>query len=202
MPGKSLIVLILLFLCFAILMKCIMAKTPQQPYQRIGSKGSIEFRYYPESIMATVSNPDTSYRGSSGKNFRMLAGYIFGGNEKSQKIAMTAPVHMNSNKDGSSMSFVMPDGYDLNNLPAPSNSAVKLHKTEEEYVAVIRFSGYASDKKIAEKQMELSDILNKEGIEHLNDFRFLGYNAPWDFLFRRNEVVVGISKVTAMKLKQ
>jgi len=179
-----------------------MAKTPQQPYQKIGSKGSLEFRYYPESVMATVNNPDTTYRGSSSKNFRVLAGYIFGGNEKSQKIAMTAPVHMNSNKEGSSMSFVMPDGYNLNNLPAPSASSIKLVKTEEEYVAVIRFSGYASDKKIAEKQKELNDLLNREGIENLNNFRFLGYNAPWDFLFRRNEVIVGISKASALKFKQ
>ena len=179
-----------------------MAKTPQQPYRKIGSKGSLEFRYYPESVMATVINPDTTYRGSSSKNFRVLAGYIFGGNEKSQKIVMTAPVHMNSNKDGSTMSFVMPDGYDLNNLPAPSASSIKLVKTEEEYLAVIRFSGYASDKKIAEKQKELNDLLNQEGIEHLNNFRFLGYNAPWDFLFRRNEVIVGISTPSVMKFKQ
>ena len=202
MLRKSLIVLMLLLLCLAISTKYIMAKTPQQPYQKIGSKGNLEFRHYPGSVMATVNNPDTTYRGSSSKNFRVLAGYIFGGNEKSQKIAMTAPVHMNSSKGGSSMSFVMPDGYDLNNLPVPSTSAVTLHKTEEEYVAVITFSGYASDKKIAEKQQELNDLLNREGIEHLNNFRFLGYNAPWDFLFRRNEIIVGVSKTTAMKFKQ
>jgi len=191
----------LILLCATISIHYIMAKTPQQPYQKIGSQGTLEFRYYPESVMATVNDPDTTYRGSSGKNFRALAGYIFGGNEKSQKIAMTAPVHMNWDNGGSSMSFVMPDGYNLNNLPAPSTASVKLHKTEEEYVAVIRFGGYASDKKIAEKQKELDELLKKEGIEHLNNFRFLGYNAPWDFLFRRNEIIVGISKESAMKFK-
>jgi len=182
-------------------MHYIMAKTPQQPYQKIGSQGILDFRYYPESVMATVNNSDTTYRGSSGKNFRVLAGYIFGGNEKSEKIAMTAPVHMSRDNSGASMSFVMPDGYNLNNLPAPSTSSIKLHKTEEEYVAVIRFGGYASDKKIAEKQKELGELLKKEGIEHLNNFRFLGYNAPWDFLFRRNEIIVSISKESAMKFK-
>ncbi len=182
-------------------MHYIMAKTPQQPYQKIGSQGIIEFRYYPESVMATVNNSDTTYRGSSGKNFRALAGYIFGGNEKSEKIAMTAPVHMSRDNSGASMSFVMPDGYNLNNLPTPATPSIKLHKTEEEYVAVIRFGGYSSDKKIAEKQKELDELLKKEGIEHLNNFRFLGYNAPWDFLFRRNEIIVSISKESAMKFK-
>ena len=182
-------------------MHYIMAKTPQQPYQKIGSRGALEFRYYPEAVMATVSNSDSTYEGSSGKNFRVLAGYIFGGNEKNQKIAMTAPVHMNRHENGYNMSFVMPEGYNLNNLPAPSTAAVKIHKMEEEYVAVIRFSGYASDKKIAEKQKELDELLKLEGIEHLNNFRFLGYNAPWDFLFRRNEIIVSISKESALKFK-
>jgi len=183
-------------------MHYVMAKTPQQPYLKIGSKGSLEFRYYPEAVMATVNNPDSTFRGSSGKNFRALAAYIFGGNEKSQKIAMTAPVHMDWDNKGSSMSFVMPDGYNLNNLPAPVGAAVKLHKTEEEYVAVISFGGYASDKKIAEKETELKQLLKETGIKHFNNFRYLGYNAPWDFLFRRNEVIVGISKESVMAFKQ
>ena len=202
MLEKSLIALLFILLCATISMHYIMAKTPQQAYQTLGSKGDVEFRFYSGSVMATVNNPDTTYRGSSGKNFRVLAGYIFGGNEKSQKIAMTAPVHMDWNNDGSSMSFVMPDGYDMSNLPAPASAAIKLHKTDEEYVAVLRFGGYASDKKIAEKQKELNELLKQQGIAHLNNFRFLGYNAPWDFLFRRNEIIVGISKDVALKLKQ
>ena len=202
MFTKSLIALLLIFLCATMSIHYIMAKTPQQPYQKIGLQGIIEFRYYPESVMATVNNPDTTYRGSVGKNFRVLAGYIFGGNEKSQKIAMTAPVHMNWDNSGSNMSFVMPDGYNLNNLPAPMGAGVKLHKTEEEYVAVISFGGYASDKKIAEKENELKQLLKESGIKHFNNFRYLGYNAPWDFLFRRNEVIVGISKESALAFKQ
>ncbi len=177
-----------------------MAKTPQQPYKEIATLGDLEFRYYPEAIMATVKNNDTTLQGSSGKNFRVLAGYIFGGNASNEKIEMTAPVHMAFEKGTSSMSFVMPQGYSLNSLPIPSGSNIELHKSDEEYVAVIRFGGYASDDKIKTKQDELNDLLKKQGIEHNNNFRYLGYNAPWDFLFRRNEIVVGISKDAAMKL--
>ena len=179
-----------------------MAKTPQQPYQKIGNKGELEFRYYPESVMATVKNSDTTYKGSSSKNFRVLARYIFGGNEKNQKIAMTAPVHMTRDSNSANMSFVMPEGYDLNNLPAPSQAGIHIHKVQEEYVAVIRFGGYATDKKIAEKENELKDLLQQHGIAHFNNFRYLGYNAPWDFLFRRNEVIVGVSKEAAAKFKE
>lgn len=185
-----------LLLITSISIHTLMAKTPQQPYEVLAVKGNLELRYYPEAVMATVKNRDTTYKSSSNNNFRVLANYIFGGNSNNEKIAMTAPVHMAFEKESSSMSFVMPEGYNLQNLPQPSGSSVQLHKANEEYVAVVRFGGFASDKKIKQKQEELKTLLLIEGIEHDNQFRFLGYNAPWDLINRRNEVIVGISKET------
>ncbi len=171
-----------------------MAKTLQQPYKELITKGDLEFRYYPEAVLASVTNNDGTYKGSANKNFRVLAGYIFGGNQSNNKIAMTAPVHMEMNNGKSTMSFVMPEGYNLENLPKPSSGAIQLHKSAEEYVAAIRFGGWASDEKIEIKKKELHEQLLKLGIQHQNNFRFLGYNAPWDILFRRNEIIVSISK--------
>ena len=171
-----------------------MAKTPLQPYTELGKKGMIEFRYYPVAIMASVTNSDPTYKGSSNSNFRVLAGYIFGGNQAGQKIAMTAPVHMETGKDGSTMSFVMPEGFTLEKLPRPRSGAVELHESPEEYVAVMRFGGWASDQVIETQKKELAEQLAALGIQHRNNFRFLGYNAPWDIFFRRNEVIVGIDK--------
>ena len=172
----------------------LMAKTPQQPYKELGKKDKVEFRYYPASVMASVTNTNPTYKGSANKNFRVLAGYIFGGNQSNNKIAMTAPVHMQMENGQSTMSFVMPEGYNLNNLPKPSSGAIELHTSPEEYVAVIRFGGWASDEKIESRKKELNEQLSKLGIQHQNNFRYLGYNAPWDIFFRRNEIVVGISK--------
>ena len=202
MNRWTLAFLALVFFGTILTVHTLMAKTPQQPYNEICTKGDLEFRYYPEAVMATVKNQDTTYRGSSSKNFRVLAGYIFGGNEKKQNIAMTAPVHMAHDTAGSSMSFVMPQGYALDNLPAPVGSGIDLHQVPAEYVAVIRFGGYASDKRIAEKQNELNLLLKKAGVDHMNNFRFLGYNAPWDFLFRRNEIIVGISAEAVANMKK
>jgi len=196
MKRKALIAsaVILLLIIVIASINTIMAKTPQQPYKELGTKGEIEFRFYPQAVFASVTNSDPTYKGSSNKNFRVLAGYIFGGNKSSNKIAMTAPVHMQMQSDKSTMSFVMPEGYNLNNLPKPTSKAIELHQSPEEYVAVIRFGGWASDEKIENKKKELNEQLSKLGIQHNNTFRFLGYNAPWDFLFRRNEIIVGISK--------
>jgi hypothetical protein len=154
----------------------------------------VEIRYYPTAIMASVTADDPTYRGSANRNFRVLAGYIFGGNRRNDKIAMTAPVHMDIHDGKSTMSFVMPEGYTLENLPEHSTSAINLHPSPDEYVAVIRFGGWASDDKIEEKKQELASLLSGLGIVHHNNFRFLGYNALWDVLSRRNEIIVGIDQ--------
>lgn len=191
---SSVVVLVLLFLIPFI--TSLMAKTPQQPYEDLGRRGEIEFRHYPAAVMASVTVNDPTYAGAANRSFRTLAGYIFGDNQNSDKIAMTAPVHMAMQDDKSTMSFVMPEGYNLNNLPKPSSDAVELHNSPEEYVAAIRFGGWASDEKIEHKKEELHNLLTSLGIAHLNNFRYLGYNAPWDVISRRNEIIVGINKTS------
>ncbi len=199
MKNKILIISVVIFLTITLIITLskLMAQIPQQPYKEIRKSGKLEFRYYPQAVMATVSDNETSYKKSSGNNFRKLANYIFGGNTNNTKIAMTAPVHMDFNGASSSMSFVMPEGYTLSNLPLPESKEIDLHETPEEYTVALRFGGYASDEKIEEAKNELQNLLKQAGITDNGNFRYLGYNAPWDFLFRRNEIVVSISKEIA-----
>ena len=173
--------------------------TPQQPYTAIRKAGNVEIRYYPQAWMATVSSKEPTYKSSSNGNFRRLASYIFGGNQSNEKIAMTAPVYMAFEAKKSEMSFVMPEGYNLNNLPVPLSNEIQLHQTEPAYAAVLRFGGYASDEKIEQKKNELFAELKSLGIAHGNEVRYLGYNAPWDIVFRRNEVLVSIGKDEALR---
>jgi hypothetical protein len=176
-----------------------LSKVPQQSYTVLGSRNQVEFRYYPSAVMASVITPDTTYDKAASKSFRTLAGYIFGGNQLNEKIAMTAPVRMDMSPDKTTMSFVMPEGYTLSNLPKPQSGQVILSVSAPEYVAVIRFGGWASDTKIAAMRVELSDCLAKLRIPHQNNFRYLGYNAPWDVVNRRNEIVVGIDSISVPK---
>jgi hypothetical protein len=105
---------------------------------------------------------------------------------------MTAPVHMEINESRSAMSFVMPTSYDMANLPTPKSANVKLEKTEDEYVASISFRGYATDKRIKSHSNRLKKLLTEKGIKYNGNFRFLGYNPPYQFLGRRNEIIVSV----------
>lgn len=60
-------------------------------YSVIESKSEYEIRLYPEHIVAQTTVKGT-YDEALNQGFRIVAGYIFGGNTKKESIAMTAPV--------------------------------------------------------------------------------------------------------------
>lgn len=192
MGSKSILTLFLFLLIVQSQTFIAMAKTEQQKYKVVYSEKEFEIRYYPSATLATVYSDAKSSGELSGNGFRILAGYIFGGNESDTKISMTSPVHMDINNSKSSMSFVMPSAYNKENLPKPDNSNVKIEKTEDEYVAAIRFGGYASNEDIKKYSEKLGKLLREKGITYYGNFRFLGYNPPYEFIGRRNEVIVSV----------
>jgi hypothetical protein len=167
-------------------------KTKEQPYTVLEKDGAIEIRMYPSATLATVQSTAKSYSEMASPGFRVLAGYIFGGNESQTQIAMTAPVHVDINDSLSSMSFVMPEGYDLSNLPKPNSANVILSKTPEQVMAAIRFRGFASDKDREKQKEKLALYLKEKGIQTKGNYKFLGYNPPYQLFGRRNEVIVEI----------
>ncbi len=168
-------------------------KTERQSYRIVKQFDDFEIRFYPKSIMASVTSNTETYMDNSNTNFRRLAGYIFGNNNREDKISMTAPVHIQKNGNKNEMSFVMPSKYKMEQLPTPKDSSIKLHYSEEGYYAAIKFGGYANDRIIQQKEEQLTKLIEQNGYEIIGLFHFLGYNAPWDFLNRENEILVKIA---------
>ena len=190
--ATTVIVLLLLFIIFQSFMAFSTSKIEKQQYQVIKKEKDFEIRFYPPATMATVRTSARSYRELSGNGFRRIAGYIFGGNESSAKIAMTSPVHMDISDKGSSMSFVMPSQYDIKDLPKPNDAKVELHTSPAEYAAAIEFGGYANDATISKYAEQLRQSLQAKGIKTIGNFRYLGYNSPYQLVGRKNEVIVTI----------
>jgi hypothetical protein len=176
-------------------------KTEKQKYNVLFNKGSIEIRYYPKSIMASVSMNVNKYKELSGSGFQVLASYIFGSNQNKKEIAMTSPVHMDMGDTLSTMSFVMPSEYTLEDLPQPNNQNISLHESKEEYTISIEFGGYATDKVISDKTDELKNWIKLHSITVDDNFRYLGYNPPYEVIDRRNEIIVGVT-MSQMELDQ
>ena len=167
-------------------------KTEEQKYSLVRKYKDFEIRFYPSATIATISSTAKTYRDLSGPGFQKLAGYIFGGNESNTKISMTTPVQMDINDTVSSMSFVMPSAYNKENLPKPDDPNVQIKNTADEYVAVIRFGGYASDEDLKFYSEKLQHLLKENGITTRGNYRFLGYNPPFQFIGRRNEIIMAV----------
>ena len=168
-------------------------KTETQPYKVVKTEKDFEIRLYPAATMATVSMKAKSYKELSSAGFKKLASFIFGGNQSNKSIAMTSPVHMDINNSESSMSFVMPSNYTKDNLPKPNDSSITIETTPKEYVAAIKFGGFANDEEIKKYAAKLESALKENNIEYHGNFRFLGYNAPYELLNRKNEIIVGVN---------
>ena len=156
--------------------------TEIQPYEVIKAIDSVEIRFYPSATLVQTSG---------GNNFGKLFRYISGSNESEEKIAMTAPVYMNEDK--SEMAFVMPLDVHQKGAPEPMGENVSLRITEPRYVAAIRYGGYTNASKEVTYTKRLMKALEDNSIEAKGAVEFLGYDSPYKFYNRRNEVMVEIA---------
>jgi len=162
-----------------------MSNRAEEPYYVVLKtlEEGIEIREYDPQIRAT------SQMGQENRSFGVLAEYIFGHNERNERIGMTAPVVTNRDQ----MSFIMPKRFNLESLPKPLSAQIKIDVVQKARVAVIRFSGFSSPKKSDEEAEKLLIVLKNNGIEIEGEPFLMRYNPPWTLpFFRRNEVAIKV----------
>ena len=147
-----------------------------------------EIRSYEATLFTSVKLSKKGYKNASSQGFSILAGYIFGNNERNEKISMTSPVSM-SLEDTMTMMFMVPKGNE-SSLPKPNDNQIQFKEEPAKTVAAISFGGWANQDKIAQYKKQLVEGLQAQNIAHTNQFYFLGYNAPYETTNRRNEVIV------------
>lgn len=184
------------------------SRVEQAAYTVVKEADGYEIREYPEHIVAQTT-VQGAYNEALNEGFRIVAGYIFGGNTRkesiamtapvtdekstSQTIAMTAPVVAETAGEARVISFGMPRAYTLETLPAPTDPRVKIVTVPAKKYAVLRFSWWRSDKRVEDKQDALLFALSRDGVEVVGSPAYAGYNAPWTPPWMiRNEVMVEI----------
>ena len=191
-----------------------MGKTPEPNWRSVKKEGNIEIREYAPMIVAEVTTTGERYEAIN-DGFRILAAFIFGENSvqekiemtapvtqqveqaSSQKIAMTAPVTQEeTGKDNEwKVRFVMPKEYTLDTLPKPNDNRIRILKLPAYETAVIRFSGFNTDKSIANQEKILKEWLEKNNIKGSGKPTYAFYNPPWTPPFmKRNEIMIKIAK--------
>ena len=167
------------------------AATETPDYQVIRVDGKTEIRDYPPLTLAGTSMEGADMDGSFMRLFRFIAG----GNEGSEKIAMTAPVLINTAKEKRTMSFVMPANTVTRGVPKPSGESVRLSRVAAARFAVRRFRGGRTAENEGKAIAELKAWLTTQKIAAKGEPVFAYYDPPWTPTFlRRNEVMIRIAK--------
>lgn len=177
-------------------------------YSVVESRDGYEVRLYPEHIVARTVVTG-SYNKALNEGFRIIAGYIFGGNTKKERIAMTTPVVEQSESSESiamttpvtatiqgtshTISFGMPRSYTRATLPTPDDARIEIATIPEKKVAALRFSWVRTDTHVRAKKQQLLHMLARDGSTTVGEPYYAGYNAPWTPPWMtRNEVLIEI----------
>ncbi len=171
-------------------------------YTVIEKSESIEVREYVPVIQAEVTVAGERKKAINA-GFRLLADYIFGNNQpkktiamtapvtqqKGVRIAMTAPVTQIKEEDVWKVQFTMPSSYSLETLPQPNNPKVRIITKPASRVAVIKFSGFWSNRSLKKHLAELDTYIKAHQLKIEGDPTYAFYNPPWTLpFFRRNEI--------------
>jgi hypothetical protein len=135
--------------------------------------------------------------------------------ELGRKIPMTAPVETEADSGprdegdesagerageaseaGVRMAFHLPESYDYESAPRPTDPSVRLLEVPERTLAVLGFSWRPSDRRVASEVDELLATLDDDpGLSVVGDPFLLVYDAPWTPPFlRTNEVAVEVRR--------
>ncbi len=197
-------------LCVFLLLMSTTAMATEEPnYTVIEQADEYELREYDAMIVAEVLVSGEMDEASS-KGFRLIADFIFGNNTasngtkeeiqmtapvtiepRSEKINMTKPVTIKEEEGKWRVHFVMPREYTLDSLPTPNKKEVNLRQIPALKYAVIRFSGFTDETKIADKTAKLINWMNSKGLSANGLAQLARYNPPWTLPFmRRNEIMI------------
>ena len=177
-------------------------------FRSVLHEGAFEVRDYPALMVAEVTVSGDQKEAAS-KGFRLLAGYIFGGNKRRQSIAMTAPVAQAPTSEKIAMTapvtqiqsagewvvrFTMPSAYSMDTLPEPNDPKVHLRALPPARFAVLQFSGLARKDDVAAKTAELEKLARTHHLRAIGPASLAQYDPPWTLWFmRRNEVMIPIA---------
>jgi hypothetical protein len=183
----------------------------EQPKFDVGLKdGAFEVRRYRAYVVAEVVVSGDQGQ-SIQQGFRKLAAYIFGGNQGSSHIAMTAPVAQTPDGEKIAMTspvsqaptspgrwtvqFMMPSRYTLDTLPRANDPDIRFRAIPEREMAVVTFSGVARERAYREKSAMLRKWMSDHGLVAKGDPILAQYDPPLTpWFMRRNEVLIEVSR--------
>ena len=165
------------------------------------STASFEVRQYKPLVIAEITTVGER-KEAINEGFMILAGYIFGKNDKELKLPMTTPVGqygLSEDKDNDQWvtEFIMPKGYTKETLPKPTNANIRFIDLPASTWAVFQFSGNPTTAELKKRSDDLKAALKATGMPTVMagiPVCYAFYNPPFTpWFLRRNEVMIRVN---------
>ena len=173
-------------------------------FHLVRSNGEKEIRKYSALTLASISLPFSllSLELVQLNSYKALSGYLSGKNDLAEKIGITSAILHEETQlqegDGFiTMSFILPNKFDLKNAPRPIDQRIKLHQQPPKMVACLAFSGPADEQKIQKYSTELREWLSQYSSYKVDQqVKIAEYNSPKTLSFlRKNEIQIDLKTV-------
>ena len=166
--------------------------TQRQEFKVLRTYKDFELREYMPCVLAEVKMV-ADYASAGTMAFGSLFQYISKGNKSLEQIAMTAPVIAAQKADASEwfVSFVMPAGSTLADMPDPNDPRVVLRELGSEICIAASFRGRATEQLAQRKEADLRAAATKENIAVSDETRICRFDPPLKpGILQYNEIVI------------
>ncbi len=173
-------------------------------YTLVRSSGEKEIRRYSPLTLASISIPFEG-RSESARDqaYSALSRYHFGNNGEAEHIDLTASIlheetRLEDNEGFVTMSFILPQQFDVKSAPRPLDHRIKLHRKMSQMVACRSFSGPTDEQKIQKYSAELRKWISQYSSYKADpQIKVAEYSRPQTLSFlRKNEVQIDIKTVS------
>ncbi|KAJ8609328.1 hypothetical protein CTAYLR_009117 [Chrysophaeum taylorii] len=169
----------------------------QPSFAIVGGLGDdVEVRTYEAYVAATTPMTGESVTEeagfSSGVEFGKLAGYVFGQNDRGERIGMTTPVEIDF-VDGiaTSMAFSLPRRYGTA-VDAPLADAVALENRQPFKCAALTFPGLATTGEVRRALARIRTAIDEspDYVARDDTYKLLQFNPPYTLPWRRTNTLL------------
>jgi effector-binding domain-containing protein len=177
-------------------------------YNVLREEGGFELREYESHILAETT-VDGAFEDAGSEAFDRLFKYISGNNKQQKKVAMTSPVGQEPSSQKIEMtspvgqqkedekwvvSFMMPASFKLETSPEPKNPNVSIREVPARLIAVVRYSGFWSEKSYLSNLEKLQNWIANSRLTPVGEPIWARYNPPFmPWFLRRNEILVPVA---------
>ena len=181
-------------------------RTEQPRHEVLIDDGPFQLRRYAPQLVASVTV--TGDRDdATDQAFDQLASFIFASDREGEEIDMTTPVTQavrgndpmvtlaggGTEAGRYEVRFIMPSKWTMETLPKPTDPNIVIGELPEREMAVVTFSGRATDEAVREQGEKLRDFLERQSLMADGTLEYAYYDPPFTPPpGRRNEVMMGV----------